>query len=153
MQLTTHFSLEEFTRSKTANDNGIKNVPPDNTIPAVRFLCESVLEPAREHFGKPMRISSGYRTPVLNSAVGGDDHSHHMWTTFRAAADVSIAGVDTLTLARWIEANCDVDELICEHYKPDVLNSGWVHVSVRNDGNNHNESLRIDAAGEKALPL
>jgi zinc D-Ala-D-Ala carboxypeptidase len=142
MKLSKDFSLLEFTRSQTASRKGIENDPPEESIPAIQLLVESVLQPARSHFAKPMNINSGYRSPELNTAIGGSKTSQHMWTSAHAAADVEVFGVDNLTLARWIEANCPFDQLICECYDPaQGPNSGWVHASIRTDGRNRKESL------------
>lgn len=142
MQLSKDFSLLEFTRSQTASRKGIENEPPEESLPAIRLLVESVLQPARTHFGKPLSINSGYRSAELNAAIGGSKTSQHMWTREHAAADIEVFGLDNLSLARWIEANCPFDQLICECYDPaQGPNSGWVHASIRTDGHNRKEAL------------
>lgn len=78
MKLTAHFQLEEFTRSATAIRCGIDNTPNEEQIANLKALCEEVLEPLRQHIGKPVVISSGYRCPKLNAAVGGVSNSQHM---------------------------------------------------------------------------
>lgn len=128
MQLSKHFALHEFTRSQTASRRGIANNPGPAEIRALRMLCERVLEPVREHFGKPIRISSGYRGPKLNRAIGGSRTSQHMKGE---AADFEIAGVSNVEVCRWMEANLNYDQLILEFYTPGQPNSGWVHVSYR----------------------
>lgn len=142
MKLSQNFSLSEFTRCQAASRKGLENEPPQASIPAIRLLVESVLQPARSHFAKPMNINSGYRSPEVNADVGGSKNSQHMWTEEHAAADVEVFGVDNLRLARWIEANCPFDQLICEYYDPAAgPTSGWIHVSIRTDGKNRRESL------------
>ena len=142
MQLSENFTLREFTRSQTASRKGIANVPPDESIAAIEHLVQTVLQPAREAFGKPMNINSGYRSPELNGAIGGSATSQHVWTADYAAADIEIFGVDNLTFAKWIRENCQFDQLICECYDPaEGANSGWVHVSSRTDGGNRNQAL------------
>ena len=113
-KLSEHFSLPEFTRSQTASRQGIRNKPPRDSIPAIEALVKTVLQPARTHFGKPMNINSGYRSPELNAAIGGSSSSQHMWSSNWAAADIEIFGVDNLDLAYWIEENCDYEQLIAE---------------------------------------
>ena len=58
MKLTRHFTLEEFSRSSTAKARGIDNTVPEKLIPALRNLCERVLEPLREQVREPVIISS-----------------------------------------------------------------------------------------------
>lgn len=124
MQLSEHFSLSEFIKSQTALRKGIRNNPGPRQIEAMRALCTNVLEPARAHFGKPIKISSGYRSPALNRAIGGSSSSDHCKGR---AADFEISGVPNYELARWIEDNCNYRQLILEFYTPGEPNSGWVH--------------------------
>ena len=78
IQLSEHFSLSEFTKSITAERLGIDNKPGYEQVLAMRNLCREVLEPLRQHYGQPIRITSGYRCEELNSAVGGVRRSQHM---------------------------------------------------------------------------
>lgn len=78
MQLTEHFTLEEFEASQTAKRLNIKNkVPNFKTVYNLRNLC-LLLETLRKDIGKPIIITSGYRCPKLNKAVGGVSNSQHM---------------------------------------------------------------------------
>lgn len=142
MRLSQNFELREFTRSQTASRLGLDNTPPESSLPAIQALVDGVLQPARTHFGKSMNINSGFRSKAVNEAIGGSKTSQHMWDSISAAADIEIFGVDNLELARWIQENCDFDQLIAECYVPSQgPNSGWVHVSSRRDGENRHESL------------
>lgn len=78
MQLTEHFTLSEFVRSETAERNHINNTPSQEVVDNLRALCRNVLEPARVAFGEPIYITSGYRCPALNKAVGGKITSQHL---------------------------------------------------------------------------
>jgi hypothetical protein len=128
--LSPHFTLEEFTRSATARRLNIDNTPGAAEIEAMRRLCARVLEPVRQHFGKPVRITSGYRCPALNKAVGSSWRSQHRKGE---AADFEIAGVSNYEVARWVRDNLTFDQLILENYVRGAPNSGWVHVSYRED--------------------
>lgn len=128
MQLSPHFTLDEFTRSATAQRLGIANQPNRAQIAAMVALCENVLEPVRSHFGKPVRITSGFRSPALSKAVGSTSKSQH---GRGEAADFEIAGVSNYEVARWIRDHLTFDQLILENYVRGVPNSGWVHVSYR----------------------
>ena len=75
-------------------------------------LVENVLDPAREKFGKPITVNSGYRCPKYNAAVGGVANSQHMRGE---AADITSA--DNEQLAKIIEENARFDQLICYPYQ------------------------------------
>ncbi|MEO9625855.1 MAG: D-Ala-D-Ala carboxypeptidase family metallohydrolase [Qipengyuania citrea] len=131
MKLSPHFTLEEFTRSATARRLNIDNTPGDHEVLAMIELCSRVLEPVRAHFGgKPVRVTSGYRSPALNKAVGSSWRSQHRKGE---AVDFEIPGVSNYEVARWIRDNLEFDQLILENYIRGDPNSGWVHVSYRAD--------------------
>ena len=111
MKLTKHFSLEEFSHSSTAKARGIDNTVPEKLIPALRNLCERVLEPLREQVREPVIISSGYRCPALNKAVGGSDTSQHMKGE---ACDIYVEDVEKLRKWFAILMDGDFDQLIFE---------------------------------------
>ncbi len=77
MQLSEHLSLSEVTRSETAKRRGISNMPTEAHIANFKLLAENIFEPVRKHFGKPIFISSGYRSKDLNTAIGGALSSQH----------------------------------------------------------------------------
>lgn len=140
MQLSKNFHLSEFTRSQTASRQNILNVPNSLHIKALQLLCQKVLQPIRDHFDKPVIISSGYRSPELNRAIGGSPKSQHMKGE---AADFEIHGIDNYELAKWIEKNLNYDQLILEFYTGG--NSGWVHVGY--SPRHLNQELTINKYG------
>ena len=121
MNLSEHFTLAEMTRSQTASRKGINNEPSVGEIKALRLLCERVLEPVRAHYGKPVIVSSGFRSKRLNRAIGGSGTSQH---TKGEAADFTIPGVSNLAVCRWMQDHLNYDQLIYEFGE-----SGWIHVS------------------------
>ena len=131
MKLSANFSLAEMTKSQTATRKGIRNEPSTAHIENLIHLAESVLQPVRDHFGKPVMISSGYRSPELCEAIGSSSKSQH---AKGEAADFEIPGVDNMQLAMWINKNTDFDQLILEFYEPGDPNSGWVHCSAVKEG-------------------
>jgi hypothetical protein len=128
MQLSEHFSLAEMTASATAVRLRDPNQPGPAAIAALQLLCAKVLEPVRVHFGKPIRINSGYRSERTNAAVGSSETSQHRRGE---AADIEIEGVSNAVLARWIHDNLVFDQVILEAHRAGDPNSGWVHVSYR----------------------
>jgi len=126
MILSNNFTLKELTKSQTATRKGIHNEPSTEHIENLIHLAKTILQPVREHFGKPVMVSSGYRSPELCEAIGSSAKSQH---AKGEAADFEIHGVDNKELAAWISANCDFDQLILEFYIDGDLNSGWVHCS------------------------
>lgn len=121
-QLSAHFSLAEMTRTSQPFPNSPGPVQTAN----LKALCEHVLEPVRAHFGKPVRVNSGYRSAKVNAAVGSKSTSQHL---LGQAADIEIDGVANADLAKWIRDNLAFSQLILENYHKGQPNSGWVHVS------------------------
>ena len=126
--LTKHFTLEEFSHSSTAKARGIDNTVPKQLVPALRNLCERVLEPLRERVKEPVIISSGYRCPALNKAVGGTNTSQHMKGE---ACDIYME--DKTKLRKWfaILLDGDFDQLIFERNRR--TDRCWIHVSCKQD--------------------
>ena len=63
MQLSKNFSLNEMTRSQTATRKGIDNSPSGTHQSNLVLLCQNILQPLRDYYGRPLRVSSGYRSP------------------------------------------------------------------------------------------
>lgn len=129
MKLSKNFSLAEFTKSQTAIRMGIDNTPQGEHLEAARALFENVVQPVRDHFG-PTIINSGYRGPDLNRAVGGSSTSQHCKGE---AVDIEVPGVPNAEVAQWIQDNLTFDQLILEFYTPGIPDSGWVHVSYKDE--------------------
>ena len=124
--LTPHFKLSEFTKSSTATARKIDNTPSEQVISNLKLLCEQVLEPLRVHFNCPIIISSGYRSPALNKAVGGVKNSQHMTGE---AADIHLPNNETgRKWFLWMMDNLKFDQLIMEKSTP-TSTRYWIHVS------------------------
>ena len=127
MKLSNNFSLNELTKSQTAERKGIDNTPSAEHQENLKSLCTHVLQPVRDHFGQVVSVSSGYRSPELCTAIGSKITSQH---AKGEAADFEIFGVSNKELADWIHYNLNYDQLILEYWKgEDDPNSGWVHCS------------------------
>ena len=144
MNLTAHFTLDEMLKSQTALRRGLDNSPEPKQLENLISLCESVLEPIRQHWNRPVIVSSGFRAPAVNKAIGSKPNSQH---TKGQAADIEIPGIDNFTLYLWVAENMNFDQLILEYYTGEPA-SGWVHVSYVRRGN-RNQTLRIDKSGVK----
>ena len=132
MKLTENFSLNELTKSQTAERKGIDNTPSAEHQENLKSLCEMVLQPIRDHFGQVVSISSGYRSPELCVAIGSSTKSQH---ASGCAADFEIFRVSNKELADYIDENLDYDQLILEYWKESDPNSGWIHCSFNTQGN------------------
>jgi hypothetical protein len=145
MNLSANFSLKELTKSDTATRLGIDNTPDDETIDNLKTLCEKVLQPVRDHFGKSVTVNSGFRSSETNQATGGSKSSDHVKGQ---AADIEIAGVANADLAQWIMDNLDYTQLILEFYTQGIPDSGWVHVSYDPNNLKKQELTAVKVAGK-----
>ena len=120
-----HFSIEEMYASDTAKRLGINNIPSLQQTINLVYLCAYVLEPLRVVMGKPIKISSGFRSQALNKAVGGVYNSQHLKGQ---AADIDIQGDMAFgrKIFEYIRDHLPFDQLIWEHNKGGTC---WVHVS------------------------
>jgi len=143
MKLSPHFSLDEMIKSQTALRKGLDNNPDGDQLEAMVDLCEYVLEPIRKYWNRPVIVSSAFRAPEVNKAIGSKNTSQH---TKGQAADIEIPGVDNLDLYHWIGQSVEFDQLILEFYSGEPA-SGWVHVSYVSRETNRRERLRIDKSG------
>ena len=132
MRLSQNFWLNELTKSSTADRMGIANEPGIEEIVNLTVLTHHVLQPVREKFGV-IAVNSGYRSPELNTKVGGSKTSQHC---FGQAADFEQMGTPNAEVATWISKELDFDQLILEFYTKGKPNSGWVHCSFKKDGSN-----------------
>ena len=132
MNLTKNFTLAEMTKSETALRYDIDNTPNEQEISSMKLLAEKVLQPVRDHFGKGVKVNSGFRNQDVNQKVGGSRNSDHIRGQ---AADIEIPGIPNAELAEWIKDNLEFNQLILEFYTPGVPDSGWVHVSYIPEAN------------------
>lgn len=122
-----YFSIAELTKSETANRRKINNKPTKEVENCLNQLIDNILDPLRKAYGQPIIVSSGYRCPELNKAVGGARTSQH---TFGQAADIH-------TKSNSKESNKQLFELIKQLKLPfdqliNEYNYSWVHVSYSN---------------------
>lgn len=119
-----YFTINELTKSATAARRGINNTPDATAKKNLELLVENILDPLREAWGAPIIVSSGYRCPKLNRAVGGAKTSQHMLGQAADIHTVSDKPVDNRKLFDLIRSlKLPFDQLINEY------NYNWVHVS------------------------
>lgn len=131
MKLTPHFSLEELEYSSKAVQNHLENKAPASLVPSLRNLCLQVLEPLRQHAGKPVIISSGYRSPALNRLVGGVKTSQHLKGE---AVDIHLYSMkEGREWFQWLKTHVPHDQLIWESKGSKGAKVYWIHVSCKLD--------------------
>ena len=124
MSLTKNFTLAELTYSTTAKARGIDNSLPPYLMRNAQALAER-LQLIRDTLDVPITISSGYRCPELNKAVGGTKSSQHQLCL---AADIHAKGYTAQELFELISgSNFGFDQLILEK----IGGKEWVHISVQ----------------------
>ena len=137
--LSEHFSLEEMTRSGEALRRKISNVPTAEQTESLRQLCLNVLEPVRRRFGAT-RITSGYRCPELNEAVGGVADSQHIRGE---AADIHLSNMEVgRKMFDFIRLHTDFDQLLFERRMKGGCR--WLHVSYTTRRKNRREAGELE---------
>ncbi len=142
--LSDNFTLQEMLNSPTANQKGITEqyTPPHEIISNLTTLCRQLLEPLRAKINKPVIITSGYRCPRLNVAVGGVNTANNVSQhTKGEAADTHVEGMSIEDWYQFIKTSgVPFDQLIQEF-------DSWAHVSFNAKGGQRGQCLRISKAG------
>jgi uncharacterized protein YcbK (DUF882 family) len=129
MNITKNFTLEELTKSATADRLKINNEPAEQELNNLLVLCRDILQPIRDAYGKTIIVSSGYRCAKLNKAVGGSKTSQH----------VKGEAADIHTTSDTKASNKALFELILDMVQKDKITVGqlineydynWIHVSL-----------------------
>lgn len=116
------FTINELTKSSTAEQKKINNTPSVEHEQNLIALIENILDPLREAYGKPIIVTSGYRSNILNKAIGGAKNSQHQYgfaADIRSVSDSKDENKKIFELAK----NLPFDQLIDEH------NYDWIHIS------------------------
>jgi zinc D-Ala-D-Ala carboxypeptidase len=137
-KISNHISIAESTRSNTAARLGISNIPDVDTIDNMRKVAEEVFEPLREWVGEPIKINSFYRSPDLNTAIGGSKNSQHCKGQ-AIDIDDTYCSATNAEMFTYIKNNLDFDQLIWEF--GNASNPDWVHVSYVSPEKNRNRIL------------
>jgi len=142
--ISKNISYLEATKSQTAVRNGISNEPTPEHFANMQLLAEKIFEPLRIWYKKPILLSSFYRSPKLNVAIGGAANSQH---STGQAMDLDTEK-DNARLFNYILSSLDFDQLIWEF--GDAKNPDWVHVSFNAKGN-RKEVLKASKVNGKTV--
>lgn len=146
MNLSPNLSLSEATKSATAIRHGIDNRPSAGHLEALERTAKMIFQPIRDYFGKPIAVTSGYRSLALNRRIGGSTSSQHsLGEALDLDADV-YGGLTNQEIFEFVRDNLEFDQLI--HEFGDEDNPAWVHISYR-DGNNRGQILRAYSSNGK----
>jgi D-alanyl-D-alanine dipeptidase len=146
MQLSENLSLAEVIRSETAKRKGVSNMPTPEHIENFKKLAENIFQPIRKHFGKPIHISSGYRSAALNKAIGGAASSQHC-TGEAIDIDMDGTSITNKQVFDYIKQHLNFDQLIWEFGT--TSNPDWVHVSYESTGKQRKQVLKAVKQGGK----
>ena len=124
-----YFTIKELSKSSTAEKLGIDNTPAPEICAKLNTLI-SALDKIREQYGKPIFVTSGYRCPELNKAVGGVNSSQHV--KGEAADLVGRNDDETRKIFETAKALGNFDQLL---YEKNSKGSIWVHISYKSSGN------------------
>ena len=142
MQLSEHLSLAEVISSPSAKRLGLDNTPTAQHILNLKLLAEKIFEPIRQHFGKPLKVSSGYSSKALNEATPGSSATsqHCSGEALDLDQDGAGTGITNKMVFDYVRANLVFDQLIWE-YGTDS-NPDWIHVSYESTGKQRKQVLR-----------
>lgn len=125
-----YFKMDELTVTNT----GLQNIPTPKEQANLRLLVEKILDPLREMYGKPIKVNSGYRSKLVNAAVGGAKNSDHL---YGFAADITAGNkTENAILFQLIRDNFKFRQLI------DEKDYTWIHVSF-NEKDNKRQILHL----------
>ena len=144
--ISKHISYKEGVYSNTAIRRDIDNTPDDNKLHFMEIIAEEVFEPLREYVGGPIKINSFYRSPELNTAIGGSKTSQHCKGQAMDIDD-TFGKMTNAEMYHWIKENLDFDQMIWEF--GDDKNPNWVHISYVSADKNRNRCLKAYKENKK----
>ena len=127
MNLSKNFALSELTYSNAADSYNIENTPGRLELENLKKLCNDILQPIRDKFGKSIYVNSGYRNPKVNRLVGGSSSSQHIKGE---AADITVGSK---------EGNKKLFDMIVQMIEDKEITVGqlidekdykWLHISL-----------------------
>lgn len=134
MILSKNLSLAEVTKSATAIKHGIANAPNSLHLTNLKAVATNIFQPCRDYFGKPLAVTSGYRSEALNDLIGGSKRSQHSKGEALDLDAQVYGGLTNRELFMYIKDHLEFDQLIGE-FPDDVGEFAWVHCSYKSEGN------------------
>lgn len=130
MHTYPNFTLSEFVNSETAKKRKIDNTPSFEIVSHLEELVSTILQPIRTAYGKPLNVTSGYRCPALNKAVGGSPTSAHL---YGYAADIQPADGNVKGLIAFAERFMKDNGIMFDQSISEKSGkTEWWHIAVRN---------------------
>ncbi len=145
MKISKNFALSEIIHSNTAKRLGIDNEPTETHLQNMQHLVDNLIQPLRDAVG-PIRVSSGYRNPELNRAIGGSRSSQHckgealdlqFWQNGKMMNEL---------IYEWIlDSGIEFDQMINE------FDFAWIHISLKKKGSRNQvlEAFKDDEGDTK----
>ena len=137
--ISKHISYKEGVYSITATRRGIDNTPNDEQLTNMELVADEVFEPLRAYVGGPIKINSFFRSPELNTAIGGSSKSQHCKGQ-AIDIDDTFGRMTNAEMYHWIKEYLEFDQMIWEFGDDD--NPNWVHVSYVSESENRNRCLK-----------
>ena len=129
MKLSKNFVLSELTKSNTAKRLGIKNEPTKEHMDNLQVLVRDLIQPIRDGIG-PIRVSSGYRNPELNRAIGGSRKSQHCKGEALDLQFWEMGQMNNKAIYDWVlKSGIEFDQMINE------FDFAWIHISLKSKDN------------------
>ena len=147
-KVSKYVSYFEVTHSNQAKALKIGNIPNAEQLGNLKLVCTNIYDKVREHFRKPIGISSAYRSYELNQRIGGSKSSQHMeGKAIDVDGDIH-GGISNKDIFDYIKKNCTFDQLIWEFGSDNA--PSWVHVSYNKNGN-RGQILRAVKSGGRTV--
>lgn len=143
MNISVHVTLKEATTTQTR----LPNDPDEKTLAVMKLTAEKVFEPVREYFGKPIAITSFFRSKEVNKKIGGAKNSQHMLGQAMDIDGEVLGGVENEDIFNYIYKYLEYDQLIGEDLD-DFGTPGWIHVSYKSSGNRFQTLVMIKDKGK-----
>ena len=139
MKISDNISYKEAVYSRTAQRRDIYNHPENKQVDNMRLVADQVFQPLRAWVGGPIKINSFFRSPELNTAIGGSTKSQHCHGQ-AIDLDDTFGRATNAEMYEFIKENLDFDQMIWEFGDDD--NPDWVHVSYVSEDKNRNRCLK-----------
>ena len=137
--ISKYISYKEGVYSITAIRRGIDNTPNDEQLTNMELVADEVFEPLRAYVGGPIKINSFFRSPKLNTAIGGSSKSQHCKGQAMDIDD-TFGRMSNAEMYHFIKEHLDFDQMIWEFGDDD--NPDWVHISYVSPEENRNRCLK-----------